>query len=74
MVNKRFADANPVVADVFRKLSVPLEGVDGAIAAAIPPTRTPPRKIAEDYLRAHPGVVAQWVPPDVAQRINIALK
>ncbi|WP_241021638.1 glycine betaine ABC transporter substrate-binding protein [Burkholderia sp. Ac-20353] len=74
MVNQGFASKNPDAVELFKKLSVPLEDLNGAIAAILPPARTPARKIADDFIRSHPDLVSQWVSADVAKKVNAALR
>jgi glycine betaine/proline transport system substrate-binding protein len=74
MVNKQFAARNPSIATFFSKVSVPMEGIDQAIAESMPPARTPPRAIAERFLKKNPTLLAEWVPNDVATRVLNSLK
>ncbi|MBN3786538.1 glycine betaine ABC transporter substrate-binding protein [Burkholderia sp. Ac-20353] len=74
MVNKQFADRNPVIASFFSKVSVPLDSVDAAIAATMPPARTPPRAIAVEFLKKNPGLLSDWVPPEIAKGVLNSLK
>jgi glycine betaine/proline transport system substrate-binding protein len=74
MINPSFASRNPEAVDLFKKLQVPTDDLNVAISSMLPPTRTPAKKVADDFLRSHPELVSQWVPADVAKKVIAGLK
>lgn len=71
-INVEFANQAPKLAEFFSKVKLPLPVLDAAMAR-MEETGDDPRDIALWFLKNHADTWTQWVPEDVAQRVQSSL-
>lgn len=71
-VSAPFKAQYPQLVSVFEKVDLPIDLLNG-ILGEMSEKRTPPRQVAEAFLKDHPDVWQQWVPADVAAKLKGAL-
>jgi len=71
-VSAPFKAQYPQLVSVFEKVDLPIDLLNG-ILGEMSEKRTPPRQVAEAFLKDHPDVWQQWVPIDVATKVKGAL-
>ncbi|MGY1879452.1 ABC transporter substrate-binding protein [Pseudomonas reactans] len=71
-VSAPFKAQYPRLVSVFEKVDLPIDLLNG-ILGEMSEKRTPPRQVAEAFLKDHPDVWQQWVPADVAAKLKGAL-
>jgi len=71
-VSAPFKAQYPQLVSVFEKVDLPIDLLNG-ILGDMSEKRTPPRQVAEAFLKDHPDVWQQWVPADVAAKVKGAL-
>ncbi|USV99994.1 ABC transporter substrate-binding protein [Pseudomonas pergaminensis] len=71
-VSAPFKAQYPQLVSVFEKVDLPIDLLNG-ILGEMSEKRTPPRQVAEAFLKDHPDVWEQWVPVDVAAKLKGAL-
>ena len=62
----------PQLVSFFEKVDLPIDLLNG-ILADMSEKRTPPRQVALAFLKEQPQVWQQWVPAEVAAKVNAAL-
>ena len=62
----------PQLVSVFEKVDLPIDLLNGTLGE-MSEKRTPPRQVAEAFLKSHPDIWQQWVPADVAAKLKGAL-
>ena len=68
-----FQKEHPQIAQVFEKVEFPIEPLNKALAA-MSEHHTPPREVAQAFLKAHPEVWRAWLTEDVARKVEASLK
>jgi len=71
-VSAPFKAQYPQLVSVFEKVDLPIDLLNG-ILGEMSEKRTPPRQVAEAFLKSHPDIWQQWVPADVAAKLKGAL-
>mgnify|MGYP002260396569 CR=1 FL=1 len=71
-VSAPFKAQYPRLVSVFERVDLPIDLLNG-ILGEMSEKRTPPRQVAEAFLKDHPDVWQQWVPADVAAKLKGAL-
>ncbi|ASV40332.1 ABC transporter substrate-binding protein [Pseudomonas sp. NS1(2017)] len=71
-VSAPFKAQYPQLVSVFEKVDLPIDLLNG-ILGEMSEKRTPPRQVAEAFLKSHPDIWQQWVPVDVAAKVKGAL-
>ena len=66
-VSAPFKAQYPQLVSVFEKVDLPIDLLNG-ILGEMSEKRTPPRQVAEAFLKSHPDIWQQWVPADVAAK------
>ncbi len=71
-VSAPFKAQYPQLVSVFEKVDLPIDLLNGLLAD-MSEKRTQPRQVALAFLKEQPQVWQQWVPADVAAKVNAAL-
>lgn len=71
-VSAPFKAQYPQLVSVFEKVDLPIDLLNG-ILGEMSEKRTPPRQVAEAFLKSHPDIWQHWVPADVAAKVKGAL-
>ena len=71
-VSAPFKAQYPQLVSVFEKVDLPIDLLNGLLAD-MSEKRTQPRQVALTFLKEQPQVWQQWVPADVAAKVNAAL-
>lgn len=69
VVSAPFAAADSTAVDFLSKMSLPMSAVNQALAS-MGTSKTDPRVLAVQYLKANPQELASWVPADVAKKVE----
>ncbi|UVL11116.1 ABC transporter substrate-binding protein [Pseudomonas rhodesiae] len=72
-VSTPFQKAYPQIAGFFEKVEFPIEPLNKALAT-MSENHTPPREVAQAFLKAHPEVWKAWLTDEVAQKVEASLK
>ncbi len=72
-VSAPFQKEYPQITAFFTKVDFPIEPLNQALAE-MSEKHTPPREVAQAFLKAHPDVWKAWLTDDVAQKVEAGLK
>ncbi|MBD8099682.1 ABC transporter substrate-binding protein [Pseudomonas fluorescens] len=72
-VSTPFQKEHPQITQFFEKVEFPIEPLNQALAK-MSENHTPPRDVAQAFLKAHPEVWKAWLTEDVALKVESALK
>jgi glycine betaine/proline transport system substrate-binding protein len=72
-VSTPFQKEHPQIAAVFEKVEFPIEPLNKALAS-MSEKHTPPREVAQVFMKQHPEVWKAWLPEDVAGKVEASLK
>ena len=72
-VSTPFQQEHPQIAQFFEKVEFPIEPLNKALAT-MSEHHTPPREVAQAFLKEHPQVWKAWLTEDVAQKVEASLK
>lgn len=71
-VSAPFAQAYPQVVEFFAKVDLPIDSLNKALAE-MSDKHQPPREAAQAFLRANPGLLEDWLPKDIAEKVAAQL-
>lgn len=72
-VSAPFQKEHPQITAFFAKVDFPIEPLNQALAE-MSEKHTPPREVAQAFLKAHPDIWKAWLTDDVAQKVEASLK
>ncbi|WP_110973160.1 ABC transporter substrate-binding protein [Pseudomonas huaxiensis] len=68
-VSAPFRQQHPELVDFFAKVDLPIDLLNKTLAR-MSTTRQPPAAAARDFLKNHPQIWRQWLPQDVADKVE----